>query len=77
MFGKAECLLLLQNHGPALDLMNQAIVMVSNYLPAIIEKMKLQLALNDWEQVVDTAQRSQFADISLCVPLRSLLCFVA
>ena len=58
MFGKARCAVLQQNYNLALDLMNQAIVLVSNFLPAIIEKMKLQLAMNDWEQVVDTAQRS-------------------
>jgi len=49
-----------QNYGLPLDLMNKAVVMVSNYLPAIIEKMKIQLAMHDWEQVVDTAQRSEF-----------------
>lgn len=60
MFGKARCLVLHQNYGLALDLMNQAVVMVSNFLPAIIEKMRLQLAMQDWEQVVDSAQRSKF-----------------
>jgi len=57
MFGKARCLVLQQNFGLALDLMNQAVVQVANYLPAIIEKMKMQLAMNDWEQVVDSALR--------------------
>jgi len=60
MFGKARCLVRQQNFGLALDLMNQAVVMVTNYLPAIIEKMKMQLAVNDWEQVVDSAHRSEF-----------------
>ena len=63
MFGKARCLVLQQNFGLAVDLMNQAVVMVTNYLPAIIEKMKMQLAINDWEQVVDSAHRSEFPTI--------------
>jgi len=58
MFGKARCLMQQRTYGLALDLMNQAVVMVSDYLPAVIEKMRLQLAMNDWEQVFDTAQRS-------------------
>jgi len=60
MFGKAQCAALQQNYSLALDLMNRAVVMVSNFLPAILEKMKLQLAMHDWEQVVDSAQRSKF-----------------
>jgi len=64
MFGKARCALQQQNYGLALDLMNQAIVLVSDFLPAIIEKMRLQLAMNDWEQVVDTAHRS----VTMAVP---------
>ena len=64
MFGKARCVQQQQNYGLALDLMNQAIVLVSDFLPAIIEKMRLQLAMNDWEQVVDTAQRSVSVAVS-------------
>ena len=67
MFGKAQCQMLQHNYGMALDLMNQAVVMVSNFLPAVIEKMKLQLAMHDWEQVVDTAQRSK--DTTLLFPV--------
>jgi len=59
--------MLQHNYGMALDLMNQAVVMVSNFLPAVIEKMKLQLAMHDWEQVVDTAQRSK--DTTLLFPV--------
>jgi len=28
-----------------------------NFIPAFIKKMKLQLALQDWEQAVETAHR--------------------
>jgi len=72
MFGKAQCLVLQQNYGLALDLMNQAVVMVNNFLPAIIEKMKMQLAMNDWEQVIDSAQRSEFPPILLSVSVSQL-----
>lgn len=33
------------------------IVLQPNFIPAFIEKMKLQVALKDWEQAVDTAGR--------------------
>jgi len=74
MFGKARCLMQQRTYGLALDLMNQAVVMVSDYLPAVIEKMRLQLAMNDWEQVVDTAQRLNCVtcELGLIVDLCSL-----
>ena len=35
----------------------QAVVAFPNFLPALIEKMKIQMALQDWEQTVETAHR--------------------
>ena len=35
----------------------QAVVAFPNFLPALIEKMKVQMALQDWEQTVETAHR--------------------
>jgi len=66
MFGKARCIVQQKNFGLALDLMNQVVVTVSNFLPAIIEKMKFQLAMHDWEQVVDSAQRYDAAVVVVC-----------
>ncbi|CAG2117267.1 unnamed protein product, partial [Medioppia subpectinata] len=42
--------------------LNQAIVLYPRFLPAFIEKMKLQACLKDWEQVVDTAFRALAID---------------
>lgn len=33
------------------------IVLQPTFIPAFIEKMKLQVALKDWEQAIDTASR--------------------
>ena len=41
----------------ALDSLNEAIVTYQSFLPAFLEKMKVQGAMRDWEQAVETAQR--------------------
>ena len=46
-----------RNYPAALDLISQAVVSFPNFLPALVEKMKIQLAMNDWDQTVETAQR--------------------
>ncbi|XP_044889003.1 tetratricopeptide repeat protein 21B isoform X2 [Mauremys mutica] len=46
-----------QNYSGALETVNQIIANFPDFLPAFIKKMKLQLALQDWEQAVETAQR--------------------
>ena len=45
------------NFKKALELVNQLIVAYSDLLPGLEEKMKLLLALKDWEQATDTAYR--------------------
>jgi len=57
LFGKAKYLELRRNFSGALDVINEAVVLFSQSIPALLEKMKLQVALQDWEQAVDTAQR--------------------
>ncbi len=37
--------------------MNLAVVAFPQFVPALIEKMKIQMALQDWEQTVETAHR--------------------
>ena len=32
----------------------------SDFIPALIEKMRLQLALQDWDQALETAHRYKF-----------------
>ena len=46
-----------KNFTGAIELINQALVAFPNYVPSLIEKMKLQLALKNWEECIDTAQR--------------------
>uniref|UniRef100_A0A2K6ETT0 Tetratricopeptide repeat domain 21B n=1 Tax=Propithecus coquereli TaxID=379532 RepID=A0A2K6ETT0_PROCO len=56
LLGKAQCLEMRQNYSGALDTVNQMIVNFPSFLPAFVKKMKLQLALQDWDQTVETAQ---------------------
>ena len=46
-----------RNFSMALDVINQIVVGYPTFLPAYIEKMRLQLALQDWDQTLETAQR--------------------
>ncbi len=57
MLGKARCLEIRHNFSGALELINRAIITYPDLLPALIEKMKIQLELQDWEQMTDTALR--------------------
>ena len=57
LFGKAKYMEMRRNFSGAMDLISQAVVAYPNFLPALIEKMKVQLALQDWEQTVETAHR--------------------
>ncbi|XP_019409134.1 PREDICTED: tetratricopeptide repeat protein 21B [Crocodylus porosus] len=57
LLGKAQYFEIRQNYSGALETVNQIIANFPHFLPAFIKKMKLQLALQDWEQAVETAQR--------------------
>ena len=59
-FGKARLIEMKRNFGACLDMISQTIVTFHNFTPALIEKMRLQLALQDWDQVLDTANRWVF-----------------
>ncbi|CAH3123731.1 unnamed protein product [Pocillopora meandrina] len=58
LLGKAKYLETKNNFSGALELINQAVVGYPDFIPALIEKMKLQLALQDWDQTLETAQRA-------------------
>ncbi|XP_069472384.1 tetratricopeptide repeat protein 21B [Ambystoma mexicanum] len=55
MLGKAHYFEMRQNYSGALETVNQMISSFPNFLPAFIKKMKLHLALQDWEQTIETA----------------------
>ena len=57
LFGKSKFFLQRYNFSHALDVVNQVVAGKEGFIPGLIEKMKLQLALQDWEQAIETAQR--------------------
>ena len=57
LFGKARFYVLRYNFSHALEVLNQVVAGHPGFLPALVEKMKVQLALQDWEQAVETAHR--------------------
>lgn len=46
-----------QNYSAALEVVNQIIVAYPSFMPALILKMRLYLAQQDWEQTLETARR--------------------
>uniref|UniRef100_A0A670YJJ1 Tetratricopeptide repeat protein 21B n=1 Tax=Pseudonaja textilis TaxID=8673 RepID=A0A670YJJ1_PSETE len=58
LMGKAQYFEARQNYSGALETVNQIIANFPRFLPAFIKKMKLQLALQDWEQSVETCGRN-------------------
>ncbi|CAI9719675.1 repeat 21B-like [Octopus vulgaris] len=53
--GLIRCFMARCSFNKALEIANQLIVGRSDFLPALEEKMKIQLALKDWDQSVETA----------------------
>ncbi|XP_033124188.1 tetratricopeptide repeat protein 21B-like [Anneissia japonica] len=58
MLGRTRLLMMRCNFSGALDVVNQAVVSFPGSIPALIEKMRVQLAQGDWEQALDTANRA-------------------
>lgn len=46
----------------AISLLNQLIANHGTFLPALIEKMKLQIALKNWDEAIETAQKTFIID---------------
>jgi hypothetical protein len=65
MFGIAKAKEAMNLFTPALDSINRLLVSNPNYICGIIEKMKLQLSTNDWDQCLEVAQRA--LSITSCV----------
>lgn len=72
LLGKAQCLEMRQNYSSALETVNQIIVNFPSFLPAFVQKMKLQLALQDWDQTIEIAQRLMLQDKQNVEALRML-----
>ncbi|XP_062519917.1 tetratricopeptide repeat protein 21B-like isoform X2 [Corticium candelabrum] len=58
LLGKTKYLEMRHNYSGALEMINQTVVSYPGFIPALIEKMRIQLALQDWDQTVETAQRA-------------------
>ncbi len=56
-FGYAKYREMRSNFSQALEYVNRILAIKSDYLPAVLENMKLQLCMQDWEQCEDVAQR--------------------
>ncbi|CAF0901528.1 unnamed protein product [Adineta steineri] len=65
-FGYAKYREIRSNFSQALEYVNRVLATRSDYLPAVLENMKLQLCMQDWEQCEDVAQRAFRID-SNCV----------
>jgi tetratricopeptide repeat protein 21B len=57
LFGKARYYFNRCNFSHSLDVVNQVVASYEGFLPALVEKMKVQLALQDWDQALETAHR--------------------
>ncbi|XP_058144822.1 tetratricopeptide repeat protein 21A isoform X1 [Dasypus novemcinctus] len=64
LLGKATYLMTQQNYSGALEVASQACVAAAHFLPALVLKMRLFLARQDWEQTVETGQRILEKDAS-------------
>lgn len=57
LFGKAKYFELSANYEEAKDVLSSLIVSYGKFAPPLIEKSKVELALQDWEQAEDTVNR--------------------
>ncbi|XP_059966738.1 tetratricopeptide repeat protein 21A isoform X2 [Mesoplodon densirostris] len=57
LMGKATYFMMLQNYWGALEVVNQITVAWGSFLPALVLKMRLFLARQDWERTVETGHR--------------------
>ncbi|XP_020661983.3 tetratricopeptide repeat protein 21A [Pogona vitticeps] len=57
MMGKAKYFMAQQNYSGALLIISQLVVTLPFFTPALVTKMRLHLALQDWEQSVEESNR--------------------
>ncbi|XP_044610631.2 tetratricopeptide repeat protein 21A isoform X2 [Equus asinus] len=57
LMGKAMYLMMQQNYSGALEVVNQITVASGSFLPALVLKMRLFLARQDWERTVEIGHR--------------------
>ncbi|XP_060104278.1 tetratricopeptide repeat protein 21A [Heteronotia binoei] len=57
MMGKATYFIVQQNYPGALEIISQLVVTFPYFTPALVTKMRLHLALQDWEQSIEESKR--------------------
>lgn len=62
MFGISKCKELSNHFGQALDEVNRILIRQPNYICGVIEKMKLQLCSQDWDQCNEVSLRALSID---------------
>lgn len=62
IFGKAKYYSVCGQFDEAIELLNQLIVVYQNFSPPLVEKMKVQLCLQDWDQADETVNRVLSSD---------------
>ncbi|TNN17383.1 Tetratricopeptide repeat protein, partial [Schistosoma japonicum] len=75
LMGRIKYLQVSKSFSSAINVINILVVKFPNYVPALIEKMRLQLVFQDWEQALYTANRCLSADSTCIEALKfQLLC---
>ncbi|CAG0921103.1 unnamed protein product [Notodromas monacha] len=69
MMGIAKFFEFCHQFDKAVEFLNQVVAVYTSFLPPLIEKMKLALAVLDWDQARDMANRAQLLDES-CLEAR-------
>ena len=62
IFGKAKYYSVCGEFDEAIELLNQLIVVYQSFSPPLVEKMKVQLSLQDWDQADETVNRILSSD---------------
>ena len=62
MLGISKCKELLNQFSQALECVNRILISQPNYICGVIEKMKLQLCSQDWDQCNEVALRALSID---------------
>uniref|UniRef100_A0A8C6XU84 Tetratricopeptide repeat domain 21A n=1 Tax=Naja naja TaxID=35670 RepID=A0A8C6XU84_NAJNA len=70
MMGKAKYFMVHQNYSGALEIISQLVVAFPFFVPALVTKMKLHLAMQDWEQSVEESKREYIVALDTKEPQR-------
>lgn len=70
LFGKSKYFEAKHNYSGALESVNQIIVQFNSFIPGLIEKMRMQLCLQDWEATLESSQRALALDLHCLEAMR-------